>query len=188
MKTDKYWIGQPFRRGKQIMVNCRNCGNELPEGATYCPRCGAAVELAAEINLAFWSDRFFAWLIDMVILGIILGIPRLFTWVAWPGYTWAPSIPNWIPFVDFGLSNVIYFLYWTFMEGTYGQSLGKMVMRIRVVRLNGEHADLGRAALESIGKAFLLPIDLILGWALHPRKRQRIFNYLSETVVVRASR
>jgi uncharacterized RDD family membrane protein YckC len=82
----------------------------------------------------------------------------------------------------------MYFLYWTFMEGTYGQSLGKMVMGIRIVRLNGEHADLSRAALESIGKAFLLPIDLILGWALHPRKRQRIFNYLSETVVVRASR
>jgi uncharacterized RDD family membrane protein YckC len=45
---------------------------------------------------------------------------------------------------------------------------------------------MAQAALESVGKAFLLPLDLILGWILHPRKRQRILNYLSGTIVLRA--
>jgi uncharacterized RDD family membrane protein YckC len=58
-------------------------------------------------------------------------------------------------------------------------------MRIRLTNLDGKHAGPARAAIESVGKAYLLPIDLILGWILHPRKRQRIFNYLSGTIVVR---
>lgn len=170
------------------MAYCKNCGNELPQDATYCPKCGAPVEEAAELKLAFWGERFVAWLIDIIIVGITIGIIRVFAWVAWPGYSWAPSVPSWIPFVDFGLSNLIYFLYWTVTEGIYEQSIGKMIMGIRVARIDGKPAGLPSAALESVGKAFLLPIDLIVGWILYPRKRQRLFNYLSQTIVLRGSR
>jgi uncharacterized RDD family membrane protein YckC len=72
------------------------------------------------------------------------------------------------------------------MEGIYGRSLGKMLMRLKVTRLDGGPMDVGQAAIETVGKAFLLPLDLILGWILYPSKRQRIFNYLSGTVVLRA--
>jgi uncharacterized RDD family membrane protein YckC len=71
------------------------------------------------------------------------------------------------------------------MESFYGQSFGKMVMRLRVTRLDGSKAGLGNAALESVGKAFLLPLDLLLGWFLYPKRKQRIFNYISETIVTR---
>ena len=72
------------------------------------------------------------------------------------------------------------------MEGIYGSKLGKMLMRLKVTKLDGEPIDMAQAALESVGKAFLLPLDLILGWIFHPRKRQRIFSYLSGTIVLRA--
>ena len=170
------------------MVQCKNCGNELPDGAAHCPKCGVTVGGGTQITLAFWGERFIAWLIDIVILGIIIGIMRLFSWIAWPGYVWAQGAPNWIPFLNFGSSNVLYFIYWLLMDGIYGQSLGKMIMRLKVRGLNGEPIDMGRAALESVGKAFLLPIDCILGWIFYPRKRQRMFNYLSQTIVVRSSR
>jgi uncharacterized RDD family membrane protein YckC len=74
------------------------------------------------------------------------------------------------------------------MDGIYGQSIGKMLMRIRVAKTNGDHINMGQAAMESVGKAFLLPLDCILGWALYPRRSQRIFNYLSETIVIKGSR
>jgi uncharacterized RDD family membrane protein YckC len=170
------------------MVHCKKCGNELPEGATYCPKCGSAVEGVTELRLAFWGERFVAWLIDVIIIGVTVGLVRLFLWVGWPGYAWAPFFPNWIPFVDMGLSNVVYFLYWMFMDGIYGQSIGKAVMRIKVTRLDGKPIDMGQAALESVGKAFLLPLDCILGWIFYPKKRQRIFSYLSQTIVVRTQR
>lgn len=170
------------------MVYCKSCGSELPESVSFCPKCGAIAEKAPEVKLALWGERFLAWLIDIIILGVLIGMIRLFVWVAWPGYVWVPAIPNWIPFVDFGLGNVTYFLYWMLMDGIYGQSIGKMIMGIRVAQLNNEPASIGHAALESVGKAFLLPIDCILGWILYPRKRQRVFNYLSGTIVVRVSK
>ena len=168
------------------MPYCKNCGNEMPEESLYCPKCGKPIEAVAGPTLAHWGERFVAWLIDIVILGAIMVPLRFFMSVAWSGYNFVPVLPVWIPFVDFGLSNIAYFLYWTFMEGLYGRSIGKMIMRTKVVRVSGEPMDFAHAALESLGKAFILPIDCILGWILHAPRRQRIFNYLSETVVVKA--
>jgi uncharacterized RDD family membrane protein YckC len=73
------------------------------------------------------------------------------------------------------------------MEGINGQSVGKMAMKIRVTALNGEPTDLVHAAIQSLGKAFLLPLDCIIGLILYPTKRQRLFNYISETLVVKTS-
>ena len=68
------------------MPYCKNCGNELPEGAQFCPKCGTAVTkleepvvvaapvppvAAPELNLAFWGERFVAWLIDVVLIGAV---------------------------------------------------------------------------------------------------------------------
>jgi uncharacterized RDD family membrane protein YckC len=167
------------------MPYCKNCGSELPKDAAHCPKCGVSVEAVVGIKLAFWGERFVAWLIDVIILSIAIGLIRAFVWVGWPRFPWVPSFPTWVPFVDFGLSNVVQFLYWALMEGTYGQSLGKMSMRIKVTRLDGSPVNLARAALQSLGKAVLLPLDCLLGWLLYSRRRQRVFNYLSETVVVK---
>ena len=170
------------------MANCRNCGAELPEGSVFCPKCGTAVQGVEQPKLAYWSERSVAWLIDVVIIGAIVGFFRLFVWVAWPGYVWAPGVPNWIPFMDFGTSNVVYFLYWMLSEGLYGQSFGKMIMRIKITRLDGRVPNIVQAAIESVGKAFLLPIDVIVGWFLYSSRRQRLFNYLSNTIVVRVKK
>jgi uncharacterized RDD family membrane protein YckC len=174
-----------FGTEERKMPSCRNCGNELPEGALYCPKCGTHVGTAPRPRLAFWGKRFLAWLVDVVILAIIMAPIGILSWLGWPGFVIVPRLPFWIPFVNLGLGNVVYFLYWMFMEGIYGQSLGKMLLRIKITRVDGERIDMVQAAIESVGKGFLLPLDLILGWILHPRKRQRIFNYLSGTIVLR---
>jgi uncharacterized RDD family membrane protein YckC len=165
------------------MAYCRNCGNELPADATYCSNCGKPVDEVTRYLLSGWGERFVAWLIDMIILGIILG-----PWIPLPGYLWGPRFLRWIPYINFGTKNLIYFLYWTFMEGLYGRSVGKMVMKIKVTQLNEKPIDIFHAAVESVGKAFLLPIDCIIGWIVYPKKKQRLFNYISETIVVKTSR
>ncbi len=169
------------------MPYCKSCGEEVPEGASFCPKCGAPMERGAELVLASWGERFIAWLVDMIVLGFVLA------WFRLPGFhlmpmMWRGVVPHWIPFVDFGFNNVVYFLYWTFLEGTYGQSLGKMVMKIEVTDLEGVKLEMGKAALQSVGKAFLLPLDCILGWILYAPRQQRLFNYLSETVVLKKFR
>ncbi len=170
------------------MPYCKHCGAEMPEGATYCQRCGTRAGSVARYTLANWGERFVAWIIDMIVIGIFLAPIKFFIGVAWPGITWTPNIFRLIPFVDFGLDNIIYFFYWTIMEGTNGQSIGKMAMKIKVTMLNGEPIDMAHAAVESLGKAFLLPIDCIIGWFLYQTRNQRLFNYISETIIVKPSR
>ncbi|MEM3745149.1 MAG: RDD family protein [Candidatus Bathyarchaeia archaeon] len=173
------------------MQYCRHCGFKLPEDALFCPNCGAAVSpepSKSGLELASWGERIAAYLIDAIILGFIV-IPIisifLFPWRALVGgFGW-----NFLGIsASFGLTNVVSFLYWTFMEGVYGQSLGKMVLKIKVVRADGKPMDIATAAIESLGKAFLLPIDLILGLIMYPQKQQRLFNYISNTIVVKTQR
>jgi uncharacterized RDD family membrane protein YckC len=58
-------------------------------------------------------------------------------------------------------------------------------MRIKVVKIDGAALNMADAAIESVGKTFLLPIDLLIGWILYPRKRQRIFNFITRTIVIK---
>jgi len=181
-------VNNKAHQEQTLMPYCRKCGTGLPEGADYCPNCGSPVAAVARLTLADWGVRFVAYLIDMVILGAIIAPLKWFVaWMIWPWEPWVPRFMSWIHFIDLGPSSVIYFLYWTFMEGGYGQSIGKMIMKIKVTRLNGEPIDMAHAAIESLGKAFLLPIDCIIGWILYPTKKQRLFNYISDTIIVKAT-
>lgn len=182
------------------VANCKNCGNGLPERAQFCPRCGVPVAKPQEPTstpfagiptqpatatgpvLAFWWERFIAWLIDVAIIGFATWIINLLAGLT---FNPIPGWPDWIPFFSFNLNGLLLFLYWMLMEGSSGMSFGKSVMRIRVVHLDGTPINMGEAAVESVGKAFFLPLDLLLGWIFCPRRRQRIFNYLSRTIVVK---
>jgi uncharacterized RDD family membrane protein YckC len=185
-----------------IVANCKKCGNALPEDAKFCPVCGTAVTVeevhaapiestvsaAPELKLAFWWERFVAWLIDEAIVAAALGILGFFTFLVGQPLSLFTSLglPSWATiFINLSADSIILFVYWTLMEGFYGQSFGKMVMRIKVMRLEGSSSDVERAALAAAGKAFFLFWDVLLGWFLYPRRRQRVFNFLSETVVTK---
>lgn len=176
------------------MPYCRKCGTEVTVDAAFCANCGApisglsrsTVQPVPRVTFASWGERIIAWIIDMIALGIIITPVKLLIAAAWPSFIWAPDYLRWIPFVDVGMDQIIYFFYWTFLEGTNGQSLGKMIIRIKVTQLNGEPIEIFHAAISSIGKAFLLPIDLLLGWIIYPNQKQRLFNHLSETIVTKS--
>ena len=134
-----------------------------------------------EIRLAPWGARFWAWLIDIVLVSIIWG---LLTNIFLPFH-----LGLW--YADFGFfylrsdDALIAFLYWTLLEGYRGQSLGKMVLNLKVTGKRGEGIDFVAAAIESFGKAFLLPLDLIIGWLAMSGTGQRLFNRLSNTIVIK---
>lgn len=127
------------------------------------------------LYLAKWETRFWAWLIDVILVGVVVGL--LGDAIATlPG----PASPA----PATGLGGLGSFVYWTVLEGRNGQSAGKMVLGIRVVDEVGEDIDYVTAAVESFGKAFLLPIDCLVGWLAMPGEKVRLFNRVSDTVVV----
>ena len=79
----------------------------------------------------------------------------------------------------------MFFLYWLILEYKTGQSIGKIALRLKITNLKGERADLKSIVISSFGKSFLLPIDLILGWIFTNKKRQRIFNRIGDTIVIK---
>jgi len=143
---------------------------------------------AGEIVLARWSTRFWAWLIDFIIVNVVLG--AIFAAIALP--FWLANPDKWIDGrgdgpLSYGITSLVFFVYWIYFESTTGQSLGKMALKIKTTDLAGGKPDIRNVAIQSFGKAFLLPIDVILGWILTNDKRQRIFSRAGNTIVVRAS-
>ena len=139
------------------MRYCKNCGDEVQNGSSFCAKCGSRVEAQAGPVLATWGERVIAYIIYTMLLGLVL------VWFSLPGLRLIPLVIggdmlNLIPFVYFSFRNIIYLAYWFLMEQTYGQSLGKV---------------------------FLLPLDLILGWVMYPSTQQRLFDNLSKTVVLK---
>lgn len=141
-----------------------------------------------EVILASWVDRFVAWLIDFIIVSIGLGI--LFALIAFPFWLSNYSNDTALEHSNFGpfhylLSSIAFFAYWTYFEHSSGQSIGKRLLNIKATDMSGKAVDIKSAALESFGKSFLLPLDVILGWLFTNNKRQRIFNKISNTVVIK---
>jgi uncharacterized RDD family membrane protein YckC len=128
-----------------------------------------------KISPATWSDRFWAWLIDFLLVSILwFSIITISTTVA--------LSPGGLMILGFLL-----FIYWTALEGYRGQSLGKMLLNIVVVGPAGEKIGFKDSAIESFGKAFLLPLDCIAGWIAYGESRQRAFNRISNTIVADSS-
>ena len=84
-----------------------------------------------------------------------------------------------------GVYLVVFFAYWTVLEYSGGQSVGKIMLKLKVLDIDGGRPSFKGVLLSSFGKTVLLPVDAILGLILTNEKRQRIFNKLGDTIVVK---
>jgi len=140
---------------------------------------------STQITIARWSDRFFAWLIDCIIVFagsfavffVIINAAN-FENIINDNFEYERTF-EWVPI------SLIFFVYWVILESNTGQTIGKIILHIKVTNLAGEKANLKGILISSFGKSFLLPVDLILGWIFTNKKRQRIFNKLGDTIVIK---
>ncbi len=185
---------------------CPSCGAKLEPGAKFCPSCGhemsakeisktevsqlqAAVQKPAEIikgpyiYAGFW-ERFFSYLIDIIIIGIIgFVIPFRWSLSLDLGYLFLNDLLNWV--IGFGY----FFILEAFNKG---QTIGKIALHLRTV--DEESLDVatpGQYAVNNIarGTIFLL-LDLIIGVLSNSgeqNKRIRILQNLSRTAVIKTS-
>ena len=171
---------------------------------------GSDTAAPKQILLARWVDRFIAWIIDFIIVNVALWIVfglalasqsfldmeqmmvfdgdnrnEFFFEREGPGAGWWWSGGFLSGILSFLITSLVFFGYWTYFEYTRGQSIGKMVMRIKTTDLYGNKPSLKSVMLGSFGKSFLLVIDIILGWIFTDDKRQRIFNRAGNTIVIK---
>ena len=134
-----------------------------------------------KIILAKWKDRFFAWVVDFVIISI-LSTSIFFLTFLYLNHNFEDFVTNdgmYIP------TSIMFFSYWIILEYKTGQTIGKKMFNLKITNNFGEKPSLIGVILSSFGKSFMLPIDIIFGWILTNEKRQRIFNKLGNTLIIK---
>ena len=139
--------------------------------------------ISSKIIIAKWTDRFLAWLIDFIIVSII-STSMIFAVFGTINYEFEEDV-FWAESVQYIPTSIIFFAYWVILEYKTGQTIGKKILNLKVTDIYGNKPSLKGIMISSFGKAFLLPFDVILGWVLTNEKRQRIFNKLGDTLVVK---
>ena len=82
-------------------------------------------------------------------------------------------------------TSVMFFSYWIILEYKTGQTIGKKMFNLKITNSQGEKPSLIGVVISSFGKSFILPIDMILGLFITNDKRQRIFNKLGDTLIIK---
>ena len=140
----------------------------------------------AELILAKWSTRFWAWLVDFIIVTVAFEI--VFA-IAYTPLAFMQGIngttPPWLAGTRYAIQSLMFFAYWTYFESTSGQSIGKRLLKIKTTDMIGNRANAKSIAISAFGKAFLLPIDVFLGWIFTNDKRQRLLSRAADTIVIR---
>ena len=136
---------------------------------------------ASQLPLASFKNRAFAFLIDF---GLILAITTVITFIPDVLSLSADFLSNRISallFITIGLL----WLYSTLLEGFNGQSLGKRVIGLKVVRTDGKKMSYDHAAVRNFGKVLpLLPFDLFVGWRIKNSAFMRYFDKFAGTTVI----
>ena len=78
----------------------------------------------------------------------------------------------------------LFWIYLTLFEGFSGQSIGKLLLHIKVVGIDGDKITYEQAAIRNFGKTFLLPVDLFFGFRLKDKRYLRYFEKFTKTTVI----
>jgi uncharacterized RDD family membrane protein YckC len=142
------------------------------------------------LNYAGFWIRFGAKLIDGLILGVVIGLPVLaFVLLTMRKGGGASQITSAMMGFQLGLqlmANLLTIAYYTFMQGKYGATLGKMACGLKVVRSDGSSLTYGRAfgrALAEILSGLICYIGYII--AAFDGQKRALHDHIADTRVIR---
>jgi uncharacterized RDD family membrane protein YckC/DNA-binding transcriptional ArsR family regulator len=130
------------------------------------------------LPIATFKKRAKAFLIDFAIaFTVFLALPNTFS-------LFAKGVAALLDLNVILFSLVLFWIYFTLLEGFAGQSLGKRIVGLTVVRIDGKKLFYDAAAVRNFGKIFLLPFDLLFGLRLKDERYLRYFDKFAGTTVL----
>jgi len=136
---------------------------------------------ANSLPLASLRKRTLAFFMDLaIIFAITLAITILPQFLSPSDINLGSSVST-VLFITAGLL----WLYSTLLEGFNGQSIGKRIIGLKVVRTDGKKMSYDHAAVRNFGKLLpLLPFDLLIGWRIKNDAFMRYFDKFAGTTVI----
>jgi uncharacterized RDD family membrane protein YckC len=155
----------------------------------------------------FWP-RFFAYVIDMIIFGLIIGLviamisaPFLILFHDQFNFSFPENGHDYSPFVQpsgpmavlltFFVSTTAFIgliVYFMVLEGQFGATPGKWLFGLRVLRENGAKIGFVESIIRNIpkvvGNSVFLVIDVLLMLLVFNKDKQRGFDKIARTIVV----
>jgi uncharacterized RDD family membrane protein YckC len=164
----------------------------VPEDTGAPERSIARADLGALRTAGFWR-RAVALLADLVIVLALVASGAMLVALAVQVGGWFSSTPEVaLEWLEESARNFLCVLialcYFTLFVGFRGQTPGKMLLRLRIIRVTGEEVGYGRALVRWIGQ-ILGVLSLGIGFLMVAvsRKRQGLHDKLAGTYVVRLS-
>lgn len=195
------------------MDYCPKCGKPLPEGAQFCAFCGTPVQASASTAQAvgaattthrsgidalskdfgaraYWAKRLVAFIIDAIIIGVAIAL--ISAVVAFSTFFAGPLTVDrffssfWVAGLSSVLSGLILVLYFVIAETTYGTTVGKSILGLKVTADDGRMPSLGTSFIRNISKIYwvLLLLDVVVGLALEVDYKKKFSDRYANTLVV----
>ncbi len=133
---------------------------------------------SSQLAIASFRRRSYAFLIDfgiMILPATILLLPTLLS-----------LLGDNMVVLTFNLLFVALVFVWgysTILEGFKGQTIGKRVLGLLAIRVDGKRMDYEHATVRNLGK-ILLPFDLVFGYTLKDARYIRYFDKFAGTTVI----
>ncbi|MGD0330345.1 MAG: RDD family protein [Nitrososphaeria archaeon] len=183
---------------------CPNCGAPVPGKVSAIPTpppstpplntpiSGIDAIVKNQQAQNYWIRRLVALVIDAVVIAIIVGVAALIIFIPYlisqiAAGQFFTTLSAWFNFFSFPLIvGIGLILYFPLSEITWGATLGKSIMGLKVTRSNGERPTLGQAFIRNISKIYwiLLLLDVVIGLATQTDYKQKFSDRYAGTVVV----
>jgi uncharacterized RDD family membrane protein YckC len=161
-------------------------------------------EQELDSSFPLWRRRVLVELVDFIIVIVIASVLLLIIGEHALWYTRGGRLPKGVltaRYVAVDLSALLYYPLLT--RNTNGQTIGKQLLKLRVIRIDGRHMSLSLATYREFGLKFvvpglvgLLPLRLGIGevaflidglWPLWDRENRALHDMIAGTRVVRVS-
>ncbi len=133
---------------------------------------------AANLPFASFKDRSLAFIFDA---GVMLAVTMIFASAELVPFLMGGSFTITVGAIPF-VALVLVYMYSTLLEGFNGQTIGKRLVGLKVVRVDGKKLNYEHAAVRNFGKAFLLPVDLLV--EIREPNVLRYFDKFAGTTVI----
>lgn len=125
----------------------------------------------AQVDFNHWLMRFLAFVVDSIITYIpayiLYAVIAAILWPApsWAGWAWGGWAPWWaLWFLGLFIAGVIQVFYFTFLEVSWGATVGKRILGFQVQMVNGSKVTFDKAFIRNISKIYGL--FLFLDWLI----------------------